>query len=307
MYITKKAISKNRVTFIFLLILIAGGIYSYLSLPRSYDPGFIIRVARIVTYFPGASPERVEQLVTDQIEKVIMEMPELDYVVSSSMTGVSLIDVWLKEEYKDLRPIWDKLRRKVEKAERNLPDDAHSPIINDEYGDIFGVMISVSGDDFLYRELKDIADDLRDELLVMENVAKVEMYGDQDERIYISYSNSRLSQAGITPYYLMNILQSRNILIPGGAVNVGSERVVLEPTGNFIDIEDLKKTVIPLPKTGETIFLEDIAEIKKGYEDPSRNLMRANGKKGSRCFSFNEGRREYNPAWSKRKKTLKRC
>ncbi|MDY0361933.1 MAG: efflux RND transporter permease subunit [Desulforegulaceae bacterium] len=279
MYITKKAISKNRVTFIFLLILIAGGIYSYLTLPRSYDPGFILRVARIVTYFPGASPERVEQLVTDQIEKVIMEMPELDYVVSSSMTGVSLIDVWLKEEYKDLRPIWDKLRRKVEKAERNLPDDAQAPIINDEYGDIFGVMISVSGDDFLYRELKDIAEDLRDELLLMENVAKVEMYGDQDEKIYISYSNSRLSQAGITPYYLMNILQSRNILIPGGTVNVGSERFVLEPTGNFIDIEDLKKTVIPLPKTGETIFLEDIAEIKRGYEDPSRNLMRANGKR----------------------------
>jgi len=80
LYITKKAISKNRVTFVFLLIIIAGGIYSYLTLPRSYDPGFIIRVARIVTYFPGASPERVEQLVTDQLEKVIMEMPELDYV-----------------------------------------------------------------------------------------------------------------------------------------------------------------------------------------------------------------------------------
>lgn len=279
MYITKKAISKNRVTFVFLLVLIAGGIYSYLSLPKSYDPGFIIRVARVVTYFPGASPERVEQLVTDQLEQVIMEMPELDYVVSSSMTGVSLIDVWLKEEYRDLRPIWDKLRRKVEKAELNLPEDADTPIINDEYGDIFGVMISVKGDDFTLKELRDVAEDLRDELLLMENVAKVEMYGVQDERIYISYSNSRLSQAGITPYYLMDVLQSRNILIPGGAVNVGTERVVLEPTGNFTDIEDLKKTVIPLPKSGKTIFLEDIAEIKRGYEDPPRNLMRTNGKK----------------------------
>jgi multidrug efflux pump subunit AcrB len=279
LYITKKAISKNRVTFVFLLVLIAGGIYSYLSLPKSYDPGFIIRVARVVTYFPGASPERVEQLVTDQLEQVIMEMPELDYVVSSSMTGVSLIDVWLKEEYRDLRPIWDKLRRKVEKAELNLPEDADTPIINDEYGDIFGVMISVKGDDFTLKELRDVAEDLRDELLLMENVAKVEMYGVQDERIYISYSNSRLSQAGITPYYLMDVLQSRNILIPGGAVNVGTERVVLEPTGNFTDIEDLKKTVIPLPKSGKTIFLEDIAEIKRGYEDPPRNLMRTNGKK----------------------------
>ncbi|MDY0131042.1 MAG: efflux RND transporter permease subunit [Desulforegulaceae bacterium] len=279
MYLTRKAISKSRVTFIFLLIIIAGGIYSYFSLPRSYDPGFILRVARVVTYFPGASPERVEQLVTDQLEKVIMEMPELNYVESSSMAGVSLINVWVKGEYTDLRPIWDKLRRKVEKAERNLPDEAAAPIVNDEYGDIFGVTIAVIGDDFSFKELKDAGEKLRDELLDMENVAKVELYGDQDEKIYINYSNSRLSQLGITPYYLMNLLGTRNILIPGGSINVGTERVVLEPSGNFIQIEDLKKTVIPIPKSGETIFLEDIAEIKRGYIDPPMNLMRANGKR----------------------------
>ncbi len=259
--------------------MLIGGIFSYINLPRSYDPGFILRVARVVTYFPGASPERVEQLVTDKLEKVIMEIPELDYVVSSSMSGVSIIDVWIKEEYKNLRPVWDKLERKVEKAGRAFPDSIRKPVVNDEYGDVFGVMIAVTGDDFSYRELREIAEDVKDEVLLLDNAAKVELYGEQEERIFVSYSNARLSQLGLTPYFLLKVLESRNIILPGGSIDIGRERVIIEPTGNFSDIEELKKTVIHIYERNETVFLEDIADISRGYITPPRNLMRADGKK----------------------------
>ena len=122
MNITAFAIDKTRVFFFLVFFLIFFGSLSYQDMPRSEDPGFIIRVALVSTFFPGASPERVEMLVTDKLEKVIVELPELDFVASQSKTGVSLIFVNIKEEYSDMQPIWDKLRRKVEKAVPDLPD-----------------------------------------------------------------------------------------------------------------------------------------------------------------------------------------
>ncbi len=112
----------------------------------------------MITYFPGASPERVEQLVTDKLEKVIQEIPELDFVQSISKTGVSQIFVNIKESYKKMRPIWDDLRRKVQKAEYELPDGIIGPDVNDEFGDVFGIIITVTGAGYSYAELKEIAD-----------------------------------------------------------------------------------------------------------------------------------------------------
>ncbi|RKZ61867.1 MAG: AcrB/AcrD/AcrF family protein, partial [Gammaproteobacteria bacterium] len=165
MNITAFALRNNRTTIVLMLVILLAGFQSYLNMPRAYDPGFVIRAAQVVTYFPGASPERVELLVSDKIEKVVQEIPELDFVTSESRTGVSIIMVNIKESYKDMRPIWDNLRRKIDDVRGELPDGTIGPQVNDEFGDIYGIVITLTGEGYDYAELKDIADDTRDQFL----------------------------------------------------------------------------------------------------------------------------------------------
>ena len=197
MSITKTAIKNNRTTAVLLAVLLFAGVGAYMSLPRAMDPGFIIRVAQIQTIFPGASPERVETLITDKLEKAIQEIPQLDFVSSQSKAGVSVIFVNIKPKYSNLRPIWDDLRRKVAKVE--LPDDVIGPIVNDEFGDTFGIVLGITGDGYDYAELKTVADDLRDEILRFPDTAKVQVLGAQEERVFIEYNNARLAQLGRRP------------------------------------------------------------------------------------------------------------
>ena len=247
MTITATAISKNRITTVLLVVILLGGISAYFSMPRDYDPGFTIRTAIVLTFFPGASPERVERLVTDKVEKVIQEIPELDVVRSESSTGASFVWVDIQAKYMDMRPIWDDLRRKVDKARSELPEGIVGPIVDDEFGDVFGIIISMTGEDFTYKEIKEYADDARDELLLIDEVAKVEIYGAQDERIFVEYNNARLSEIGLSPVQLQRILQSQNIIIPGGDVRTEFEEIALEPSGSFESLEELRRTVISVP------------------------------------------------------------
>ena len=154
MDITRFAIDNNRVTLVALAVICAAGYQAYLTLPQAEDPGFTIRTAVVLTYFPGANPQRVEDLVTDKIEKAIQEIPELDAVTSKSSTGVSVVTVDIKEEYFEMRPIWDNLRRKVEKAARDLPEGVRGPFVNDEFGDTFGTIIAITGEGYDYAELQ---------------------------------------------------------------------------------------------------------------------------------------------------------
>jgi multidrug efflux pump subunit AcrB len=278
MNITRAAIEKNRLTTVALVTILLGGLISYGGLSRSEDPAFVIRVAQVMTIFPGASPERVEMLVTDKLEKAIMEMPELDFVQSESKAGVSVILVNMHASYKQMRPLWDDLRRKVDRAAAELPDDVIGPTVNDEFGDVFGTVIAMTGEGFSYAELKEVADEVRDELLLIPEVAKVDIYGAQEERIFVEYNNARLSDLGISPLQLGQILESRNIVLPGGEVTAGVDRIVLEPSGNFETVEELRRSVISLPGTNEFVFLEDIAAIERGYIDPPESKVTASGR-----------------------------
>ncbi|NOQ84157.1 MAG: MMPL family transporter [Myxococcales bacterium] len=280
MSLTKFALERRTVTGTLIVVLIFAGIGAYFDAPRQMDPGFIIRTAMITTYFPGASPERVEQLITDPIEKVVQEIPELDWVNSVSRTGVSVIYVNIREEFKEMRPIWDDLRRKVDSVEPNLPEDINGPIVNDEFGDVYPIMFSMTGDGFSYMQLKDIADDLRDELLRVESVAKVDILGAQEERLFVEYDNAMLSRIGMTPDFLKDALQQRNIIQPGGEIDIENETIALEPSGNFSSVEELRRNVIRLPRSEELVYLEDIVDIYRGYVDPPEGLVRVEGRPG---------------------------
>ncbi|MBN2693644.1 efflux RND transporter permease subunit [bacterium] len=269
MMITKWALKNNRVTIVALILVILGGILVFKSIPQAEDPGFTIRTAMVMTFFPGASPERVEKLVTDKLEKVIQEIPELDYVKSETKTGVSTIYVNIKESYKNLRPIWDKLRRKIDQAKQELPSNIYGPFVNDEFGDVYGTLISITGDDYSFYEMKKTADDIRDKLLRIPEVAKVEIVGNQKERIFIEFKNAKLAELGVPPLYIKQLLDTQNVIIPGGSIIVdGKERLILEPTGNLESLDELENMIIRLPNRGSVYYLKDLVSVKRGYVDP---------------------------------------
>ncbi len=277
MNLTAAAIRNNRVTLTIVSLLLIAGSLAFQSLPKAQDPGFTVRTAVITTRFPGASPERVEQLVTDKIEKKIQEMPEIDSIISESRTGISIINANFKESYKVMRPIFDDMRRKVETVTPDLPQGAMIPEVNDEFGDVFGSVYTLEGDGFSYAELKTVADEIRDQLLKESDIAKVSIHGEQQEVIFVEYNNSRLAELELSPQQLSASLATVNILLSGGDIVSGRERITLEPTGNFESVEDLQRTVVQLPG-GNLVYLEDIADVYRGYKDPPASVSRVNGK-----------------------------
>ncbi|VUD40456.1 Multidrug resistance protein MdtB [Thalassocella blandensis] len=290
MNITRVAIDNNRLTLTLLFVVIVIGIFTFEKMPRAYDPGFIIRTAQVVTYFPGASPERVENLVTSQIEDVVKEISELDFVTSESRTGVSIVNINIKESYKKMRPIWDDLRRKIEDVETDLPSGIRGPYVNDEFGDVFGIVLTITGEGFDYAQLNHIADDVQSELQRLPEAAKVEIFGDQDERVFVEYDNAQLAELGISPSQLANFLEARNIVISGGAFDLGKERISLEPSGNFESIDEIRHTIIHIPGSTRLLYLKDIAKIYRGYIDPPTSLTRASGQEAiALAISMREG------------------
>ncbi len=276
MDLTRAAIERNRVTITVVALLIIAGVLAFQTIPKAQDPGFIIRTVLITTRFPGASPERVEQLVTDKIEKKAQEMPEIDSITSESRTGISIVYVNFKESYKIMRPIFDDLRRKIDTVVADLPQGSTPPEINDEFGDVFGVVYTLTGDGFSYAELKTVADELRDVLLKEPDIAKVDIHGAQQEVVFVEYNNARLSELGLSPQQLSASLASVNILSSGGDIVSGRERITLEPTGNYESLDDLRRTVIKLPG-GVLVYLEDIVTVYRGYKDPPKSVARVNG------------------------------
>ncbi len=277
MNLTQVAIDNNRTLLVLVLALFLAGISAFFGLPKQQDPGFTIRTAVISTSFEGASPERVELLVTKKIEEKVQEMPEIDFITSESLPGMSIIQVNFQERFKNMRPIFDNLRRKVADIETTLPEGVPAPQVNDEYGDIFGSVYSLIGEGFSYTELLDIADQIRDELLKDPDVAKVNIHGAQQERVFIDYKSATLTELGLSPQQLSGILSRANIVSAGGSIVSGTERITLEPTGNFESIDDIRRTVINIPNVGQ-VYLSDIANVYLAYEDPPSKLTRVNGK-----------------------------
>lgn len=279
MNLTQFAIEKNRITFTVLGTIILMGFALFQSLPRDSMPPYTVRVASVVSSFPGASPERVEQLVSYKVEKIAQELPELKEVSSTSRTGLSVVTVTLKDEVSpaELQSVWDRLRRKLNTME-GLPEGVNPNLNDDGVGDVYGIVIGLTSDGFSYSEMKEYADDLRDDFIKLEDAAKVELGGEQEERVFVEFENTQLKEYGLSASRLQNIIATTNILSSGGEINVEDERIILEPTGNYNSIDDIRKTLIPVGDQSQLVYLEDITTIKKGYISPSTQKVRVNGK-----------------------------
>ncbi|MEM6842088.1 MAG: efflux RND transporter permease subunit [Bacteroidota bacterium] len=279
MNLTAIAINNNRVTYLLLAIIIILGITGYASLPRDSMPPFTIRAANIVTVFPGASPGRMELLVTDPLEKVVQEIPEIDYIRSESRTGISVIKVSLKEsvDESDLRPVWDRLRRKIDNVE--VPSGVtQGPDLKDEdVGVTYGIVVGLRNDGYEPKELEQHADQLRNELIRLQDAAKVELSGVVERRVFIDYNDAELAKIELSANELKNAISSTNIIIPAGEISIEDERVILEPSGNFETTQDIQNMLIPVGNGRESVYLKDIAEVYEDYISPRETIVRMDG------------------------------
>ncbi len=193
------------------MVLFGAGIVSFSGLSRLEDPEFTIKEALVITPYPGATALEVEQEVSDKIEQAVQQLGQLEYVESKSDRDLSIVTVRIKSEYDKfaLPQVWDELRRKVGDVQGRLPPGAGPSVVNDDYGDVFGVFIAIYGDEYTAAELKEIAKDLRRELLLVEDVSKIELFGERTEAVYVEPNRDRMSQLGIHPKQIVAGLREK--------------------------------------------------------------------------------------------------
>ncbi|HHF2904156.1 MULTISPECIES: efflux RND transporter permease subunit [Vibrio] len=271
---------RNRViSWMVALIFLIGGIAAFFGLGRLEDPAFTIKDAMVVTSYPGATPQQVEEEVTYPIEKAIQQLTYVDEVNSISSRGLSQITVTMKNNYgpDDLPQIWDELRRKVNDLKGTLPPGVNEPQVIDDFGDVYGILLAVTGDGYSYKELLDYVDYLRRELELVDGVSKVSVSGQQQEQVFIEVSMKKLSSIGLSPDTVFNLLSTQNVVSDAGAIRIGDEYIRIQPTGEFQSVDELGDLLITESGAQGLIFLKDVAEIKRGYVEVPNNIINFNG------------------------------
>ena len=278
MKLVKYFLSKKPVTILLLVLVLAGGLLAYVKMGKLEDAPFTIKQALVLTPYPGASPSEVQSQVTDVLEESIQALGELYYLKTENRAGLSKITVYVKKETRadEMQQLWDKLRRKVSDVQSKLPEGAGPSVVNDDFGDVLGVFYGLTGSGHSYRELEDEAKLIKNEILKVKDVAKVEIYGTQTPTIDISVSPSVTARSGITMADIARAFEAQNKVVDAGGIDVGSNRLRIESTGNFYSLDDIRNLTI-VSRTGEHFRLADITRIEESYQTPASNLMRING------------------------------
>jgi multidrug efflux pump subunit AcrB len=273
------ALNKRTVTAVLTVLLVLGGTMCFFRLGRLEYPTFTIKTALITTRYPGASPQEVEEEVSDVIEEALQEMGELDEVKSTSTEGMSVVYAEIQTKYKShqLPQIWDKLRRKISDVQKDLPPGAFASEVNDDFGDVYGICFAISGDGYAYKDLEDYAKLLKKDLLLVDEVAKIDFWGVQKETIYVDFKRAKLTELGITPDNIFQTLNNQNVVQESGKIKMGEEYIRVSPSGDFNEVSQISNLIFH-GKDGTLVRLKDIAEGSRGYADPPKNLMRYNGK-----------------------------
>jgi multidrug efflux pump subunit AcrB len=268
---------KNKLLIYILTILsIAYGLIVYDKMGKLQDPEFTVKDAVIITNYPGATAVEVEKEVSDRLEESIQTLPYVKQIETRNNAGQSYIMVKMQDKYKSdqLRQIWDELRKKVNNTA--LPPRASTPYINDDFGDVYGIMIAVYGQEYSYDELKDYVDFLKKELILIDGVGKVDTFGQQQRAVFIEFDKNRLSQLGINKEQILQELAVRNLIANFGRVDVGEEFIRIN-ADSFKSIKELEDMVIKGSQSISQLVLKDIATIKEGYKQPPAALLKYDG------------------------------
>ncbi len=279
MNITEYTIHNKTVSWMVVLILIIGGILSFNKLGRLEDPTFTIKQAMIVINYPGASALEVEEEVTLPVENALQQMPYLDNITSTSSNGLTQIMVEMKSTYRKahLAQIWDEMRRKISDMQNQLPPGVQEPMIIDEFGDVFGMFLAVTGEGYSYEEFADYTDYLRRELVLVPGVSKVNIGGSRREQIFIEVDRAKLAATGFSMADIQNLLSTQNLVSDAGDIQVGTENIrISSKTESSGGLAPLLNMLIGR-SGGQLLYLQDVAKISKGYIDPPSHIYHYNG------------------------------
>ncbi len=294
MKIVSAAVDNATVTWFGAALLLIGGLAAFFSLGQLEDPEFTIKTAIVQTSYPGANPEEVEQEVTDKIEIALQKLKELDSLESFSRAGSSRIKVNIKASYssEELPGIWDKVRARVDEASRQLPPGAGKPLVIDDFGDVFGLLLAVTSDGYSPSELKSYADDLKRELSLVDGVARVDLWGVQQRQVFVDVRQSQLAQLGISEQTIARSLETQNAVVDAGRLYLDDSQLRIAPTGALSVVDEigdvaLQPTALDLLQSAsrqspgganEIIRMRDVGVIREGYQDPPSQLMYFNGR-----------------------------
>jgi len=280
MNVAEASIRYRTVTLVATFLMVVLGGWGYLQLSRLEDPEFTIKDALVITPYPGATAMEVSDEVTDVIESAAQQLGPVERVVSRSERGRSTVTVTIKDAYgaDELPQVWDELRRKVADAQRLLPPGAGPSLVVDDFGDVFGIFYAITGGDYSYARLNEVAKMLRREFLTVGDVEKVQLFGVQPEVIYVEVSRDRAALLGISPEEINNALREQNLVVQSGAADSGPSRFAVSPTGEFQSEADFEDLVIRRGgEDGELVRLRDLAAVRRGYAEPPETILRYDG------------------------------
>ncbi|RUM03916.1 efflux RND transporter permease subunit [Rhizobium chutanense] len=292
------ALEHRSLVWYFMIVFILAGTFSYLNLGREEDPNFTIKTMVITAQWPGASAEEVTRQVTDRIEKKLQELESLDYTKSQTVAGQTTVFVELlpTTKAKDVAPTWLRIRNMIADIKGDFPSGVVGPFFNDRFGDVFGNIYAFTSDGLSQRQLRDLVENARSEVLTVPNVGKVDVIGAQDEAIYLEFSTRQIAALGIDQQSVIQTLQAQNAVTQSGFVDAGPERIALRVSGQFTSEESLRS--INLRINDRFFPLTDVATITRGYVDPPSSLFRFKGepaiglaigmKQGANLLEFGE-------------------
>ena len=275
------SLENKKIIYFFLAIMLIGGIYSFFKLPKKEDSPFVIKQAVLVTQYPGATPQEVEKLITEPIEREIQSMSDVFQIKSESYFGMSKISIELQPTLApDYMPVkWDELRRKGANIQPRLPSGASAINVSDDFGDVFGIYYALTADEgFTYDDMRDWAQKIKTELTPIQGVQKVYLFAEQTQVVNVRISVPKLANLGIDPNSIQQVLQTQNLLVNTGEIMTGTYQLRVRAEGTYKSIEDIRDQLI-VTKGGGEVRLGDIATIERGYMDPPSNLMRVDGKR----------------------------
>ncbi|UPW19465.1 efflux RND transporter permease subunit [Agarivorans sp. TSD2052] len=273
------SINHKVISWMVVILMLVGGAISFTGLGQLEQPEFTIKTALVITNYPGASAEQVEEEVTLQLEDALQKMSQIKHVSSINSAGLSQIEVEMSEQYNKatLPQVWDELRRKISDTQGLLPPGVQTPLVIDDFSDVYGYLVNITGEGYSYRELKNYSDLVRRELVLTPGVKKVSVVGAPQEQILIEISQQKLSALGLDPAYIYDLLQTQNVVSNAGKALVNGNRIRIHPTGEFVDESEMKDILVSPPSSDNLVYLGDIADIYRTTTETPSQIYHDNG------------------------------
>ncbi|UWR11316.1 efflux RND transporter permease subunit [Sulfitobacter mediterraneus] len=281
MDLARFALEKRLISAVATVLILFAGYFAYTALPRFEDPEFVIRQAQIITPYPGASAEEVAEEVTEVVENALQQLSGLDEVRSVSSPGLSTVTVEFTiaatPGYSELDQTFAKMRAKISDSQSQLPPNALESQVYDDFGDVYAQYYAITGEGFTITDLYEYAKDLQRELVTVDGVSKVVLNGVQEEVIYVEYSPERLTELGLAPQQIQQLLEGQNLVTPGGSIVAGMSRLSVRPESAVGSIDAIENLLITNAQTGTSFRLGDIATVSRGLKEPAGTLLFRNG------------------------------